>query len=141
MPDINFEWFLAFKVIIKLLFHFFFAELLQNLRFSILIFLVIRFSQDPDNHEIIPFVVHYQNNLKEVKIIISDFMVKVKDKIESCPGFTQQFRLQFEHQGCNIFVDLDEPVQLMDGSSNILNVIADDKADDADKIASITSGF
>ena len=65
----------------------------------------------------------------------------VKDKIESYPGFPQQFRLQFEHQDFNIFVDLDEPVQLIDRSSNILNVIADDKADDADKITSITSGF
>ena len=124
-----------------LLFHFFFAKLAQNLRFSILIFLVIRSSQDMDNHEIIPFAVHYQNNMKEGKITISDFVENVKDKIESCPGFPQQFRLQFEHQDCNIFVDLDEPVQLIDRSSNILNVIADDKADDADKIASITSGF
>ena len=41
----------------------------------------------------------------------------------------------------NINVDLDEPVHLIDRTSNILNVIADDKADDADKIASITSGF
>ena len=67
-------------------------------------------------------------------------MENVKDKIESYPGFPQ-FRLQFEHQDGNIFVDLDEPVQMIDRSSNILNVIADDKADDADKIASITSGF
>ena len=35
---------------------------------------------------------------------------------------------------------MDEPVQMIDRSSNILNVIADDKADDADKIASIISG-
>ena len=49
--------------------------------------------------------------------------------------------MQFEHQDCNVFVDLDEPTQLIDRSSNILNVIADDKTDDADKIASITSGF
>ena len=94
-----------------------------------------------DNHEIIPFAVHYQNNMKEVKIAISDFVEHFKDKIESCPRFPQQFRLQFEHQNCNIFVDLDEPVQLLDRSSNILNVIADDKADDADKVASITCGF
>ena len=70
-----------------LLFHFFFAELPQNLRFSILIFLVIRSSQDMDNHEIIPFAVHYQNNMKEVKIAISDFVEHFKDKIESCPRF------------------------------------------------------
>ena len=124
-----------------LLFHFFFAKLPQNLRFSILIFLVIRSSQDMDNHEIIPFVVHYQNNIKEVKITIFDFVENVKDKTESCPRFLQQFRLQFEHQDYNIFVDLGEPVQLIDRSSNILNVIADGKTDDADKIASITSGF
>ena len=68
-------------------------------------------------------------------------MENVKDKIESCPGFPQQFRLQFEHEDCNIFVDLDEPVQLIDHSSNILNVITDDKADDADKIISVTSSF
>ena len=36
---------------------------------------------------------------------------------------------------------MDEPVQMIDRSSNILNVIADDRADDADKIASITGGF
>ena len=48
--------------------------------------------------------------------------------------------MQFEHQAFDIFVDLDEPVQPIDRSSNILNVIADDKADDADKIASIISG-
>ena len=70
--------------------------------------------------------------MKENKIIISDFVEKVKDKIESCPGFPQKFRLQFEHQDCNILVDLDEPVELIDRSSNILNVIADHKADDAD---------
>ena len=64
-------------------------------------------------------------------------MENVKDKFESCPGYPQQFRVHFEHQGCDIFVDLDEPVQLMDRSSNILNVIADEKADEADKIASI----
>ena len=124
-----------------LLFRFFFAELSQNLRFSILIFLVIRSSQDMDNHEIIPFAVHYQDNMREGKITISDFVENVKDKIESCPGFPQQFRLQFEHQDCNTFVDLDEPVQLIDRSSNILNVIAYDKADDADKIDKITNGF
>ena len=94
-----------------------------------------------DNHEIIPFAVHYQNNRKEVKITISNFVENVKDKIENYPGFPQQFRLQFEHRDCNIFVDLDELVQLIDRSSNILNVIANDKADDADKIASITSSF
>ena len=68
-------------------------------------------------------------------------MENVKDKFESCPGYPQQFRVHFEHQGCDIFVDLDEPVQLMDRSSNILNVIADEKADEADKIASIRSDF
>ena len=68
-------------------------------------------------------------------------MENVKDKIESCPGYRQQFRLQFEHQECNIFVDLDKPVQLIDRSSNILNVITNDKEDDADKIASFTSTF
>ena len=87
-----------------------------------------------DNHEIIPFAVHYQNNIKEVKITIYDFVENVKDKIESCNGFPQQFRLQFGHQNCNIFLDLDEPIQLIDRSSNFLNIIADDKADDADKI-------
>ena len=86
------------------------------------------------NHEIIPFALYYQNNMKEVKITISDFVENVKDKIENCPGFPQQFRLQFEHQDCNIFVVLDEPVQLIDRSSNILTVIADDKVDDADKV-------
>ena len=73
------------------LFNFFFAELPQNLRFSILIFQVILSSQDMDNHEIIAFAAHYQNNIKEVKIAISDFMENVKDKIESCPGLSQQF--------------------------------------------------
>ena len=68
-------------------------------------------------------------------------MENVKDKFESCPGYPQQFRVHFEHQGCDIFVDLDEPVQLMDRSSNILNVIADEKADEADKTASIISDF
>ena len=68
-------------------------------------------------------------------------MENVKDKFESFPGYPHQFRVHFEHQGCDIFVDLDEPVQLMDRSSNILNVIADEKADEADKIASIISGF
>ena len=94
-----------------------------------------------DNHEIIPFSAHYQNNMKEVKIPISNFVENVKDKIERRPGFLPQFRFQFEHQDYNIFVDLDEPVQMIDCSSNDLNVIADDKADDADKIASMTSGF
>ena len=94
-----------------------------------------------ENHEIISFAVRYPNKMKEVKIFISDFVENVKDRIESCPGFPLQFRLQFEHQDCNIFVDLDEPVHLIDRTSNILNVIADDKADDADKIASITNGF
>ena len=78
-----------------LLFYFFFSELPQNLRFSILIFLLIRSSRDMDNHEIIPFAVHYQNNRKEVKITISNFVENVKDKIENYPGFPQQFRLQF----------------------------------------------
>ena len=124
-----------------LLFHFFFAELPQNVRFSILNFLVIRSSQDMDNREIFPFAVHYQNYMKEVKITISVFLENVKDKIENCPGFRQQFRLRFEHQDCNILVDLDEPVQLINCSSNILNVITNDKVDDADIIASIKSGF
>ena len=79
--------------------------------------------------------------MKELKITISDFVENVKDKTESCPGFPQQYILQFEHQDCNVFADLDELVQVIDRSSNILNVIADDKADDADKIASIASGF
>ena len=94
-----------------------------------------------ENHEIIPFAVHYRNNMKEVKITISNFVENVKGKTERCSEFSQQFRLQFEHQDCNVFVDLDEPARLIDRSSNILNVIADDKTDDADKIASITSGF
>ena len=68
-------------------------------------------------------------------------MENIKDKCKSCPGFPQQFRLKFEHQDCDIFVDLDEPVQLIDRSSNILNVLADEKADGADKIASIESVF
>ena len=68
-------------------------------------------------------------------------MQNVKDKFESCPGLPQQFRAEFKHQACDIFVDLDEPVQLIDPSSNILNVIADDKRDDEDKIASIISDF
>ena len=76
-----------------------------------LIFLVIHSSQDMDNHEIISFAVHYQDNMKEVKIIISNFVENVKDKIERCPGFLQQFRLEFKYQDCNIFVDLSEPVQ------------------------------
>ena len=66
-------------------------------------------------------------------------MRNVKDKVESCSGFPQQFRVRSEHQAFDIFFDLDEPVQLIDRSSNILNVIADDNADDADKIASIIS--
>ena len=94
-----------------------------------------------ENHEIIPFAVHYRNNMKEVKITISNFVENVKDKTERCSGFSQQFRLQFEQQDCNVFVDFDGPVQLIDRSSNILNVIADDKADDVDKIDKITSGF
>ena len=49
--------------------------------------------------------------------------------------------MQFKHQRCDIFVDLDEPIQLIDRSSNILNVFADETADDADKIASIISDF
>ena len=40
-----------------LLFHFFFSELLQNLRPSILIFLVMFCSQDMNNSEIILFAV------------------------------------------------------------------------------------
>ena len=79
--------------------------------------------------------------MKEVKTTISDFVENAKDKTESCPGFLEQYRLQFDHQDCNIFVDFNELVQLIDCSSNILNLIADDKADDVDKIASITSGF
>ena len=57
-----------------------------------MILLVIRSSQDMDNHEIIPSAVHYQKNMKEVKIAISNFVENVKDKIESCPGFPQQLR-------------------------------------------------
>ena len=68
-------------------------------------------------------------------------MENVKDNFESCLWFPEQFRLQFEYQDCDIFVDLDEPVQLIDHSSNILKIIADDKANDADKSASITSDF
>ena len=94
-----------------------------------------------DNREIVPFAVHYQNYMKEVKITISVFLENVKDKTENCPGFRQQFRLLLEHQDCNILVDLDEPVQLINCSSNILNVITNDKVDDADIIASIKSGF
>ena len=47
--------------------------------------------------------------------------------------------MQCERWACDIFVNLDEPVQLIDPSSNILNV--HNKADDADKIASIISDF
>ena len=119
-----------------LLFHFFFAELQQNLTSFILMFLVICSSQDMGNCEIIPFAVPSQNKMKIVKSTISDIVENVKDKFESCPGFPQQFRLQFEHQDCHIFVDLDEPVQPLYHSSN-----ADDKADDADKNASITNSF
>ena len=68
-------------------------------------------------------------------------MENVKNKIESSSGFPQQFRLSFEHQDCNVFVDFDEPVQLIDRSSNILNVIADKKLDDVDKIDKIASAF
>ena len=124
-----------------LLFHLFFAELLQNLRSSILIFLVTCFPQDMDNREIISFAVHYGNNMKIIKSTISVIAENIKGKFQSCLGFTQHFRLQFEHQDCDIFNDLDEPVQLIERSSNYLNVIADDKADDADKITSITSSF
>ena len=88
---------------------------------SFLSFLVICSSQDMGNCEIIPFAVPYRNKMKIVKSTISDIVKNVKDKFESCPGFTQQFRLQFEHQDCDMFVDLDEPV-LIDHSSNILNV-------------------
>ena len=49
--------------------------------------------------------------------------------------------MQFERWARDIFVNLDEPVQLIDPSSNILNVIAHNKADDTDKIASIISDF
>ena len=61
-------------------------------------------------------------------------MENVKDKFESFPGFPQQFRVQFEHQDCDIIDDLDEPAEVIDRSSNILNVIADEKRDDADKV-------
>ena len=50
-----------------LLFHIPFAVLPQNLRSSILIFLVIRYSQYMGSREIIPFAVHYRNNMKIVK--------------------------------------------------------------------------
>ena len=69
-----------------------------------------------DNCEIIPFAVPCRNNIKIVKSIISDIVENVKDRFESCS------RLQFEHQDCDIFIDLDEPIQLIDHSSNILNV-------------------
>ena len=105
-----------------LLFHFYFEELPQNLRSSILIFLVICSSQDMGNCEIIPFAVPCRNNKKTVKKTISNIVENVKGKFESCPGFPQQFRLQFEHQDCDTFVDLDEPAQLIDHSSNIVNV-------------------
>ena len=68
------------------------------------------------NCEIIPFAVPCQNKMKIVKSTISDIVENVTDKFESCPGFPQQFRLQFEHQDFDIFVDLDEPVQLIDHS-------------------------
>ena len=71
-----------------------------------------------DNREIIPFAVHCRNNMKIVKSTTSGIVENVLDKFESCPGFLQQFRLQFEHQDCDIFVDLDKPVQLIDRSSN-----------------------
>ena len=106
-----------------------------------MIFLVIRSSQDIGYHEIIPFAARYWNNTKIVKSTISDIVENVKDKFESCLWFPEQFRLQFEYQDCDIFVDLDEPVQLIDHSSNILKITADDKANDADKSASITSDF
>ena len=47
--------------------------------------------------------------MKIVKSTISDIVENVTDMSESCTGFPQQFRLQFEHQDCD-FVDLDEPV-------------------------------
>ena len=56
-----------------LFFHIFFAELPQNVRSSILIFLVIRSSQGMDNREVIPFAVHYRNNMKIFKDIIIHF--------------------------------------------------------------------
>ena len=125
-----------------LLFHLFFAELLRNLRSSILIFLVTCFPQDMDNREIISFAVHYRNNMKIIKSIISVIAENIKSKFQSYLGFTQQLRLQLEHQDCDIFNDLNEPVQLIERSSNVHQyVIADDKADDADKITSITSSF
>ena len=111
-------------------FKIYFAELPQNLKFSVLIFLEIRSSQDMDNCEIIPFAVHYRNNMKIAK---GTFLIFSRiSKFESCPGFPQQFRVQFEHWGS---------VQLINRFSNILNVIADDKAYDTDKIASIISDF
>ena len=81
-----------------LLVHFLSAELPQNLRSSLLIFLVIRSSNDMDNWEFIPSTVHYQNNMKIVKSTISDIVDNIKDRFESCPGFPQQFWLHFEHQ-------------------------------------------
>ena len=74
------------------------------------------------NCEIISFAVPCRYNLKIVKSTISDILENVKDKCESCPGFPQQFRLEFEHQDCDIFVDLDDPVQLIDHSLNLLNL-------------------
>ena len=63
-----------------MLFHFFFAELPQNLRSSVLIFLVICFSQDTGNCEIIAFAALCQQNMKIVKNTISDIAENVKDK-------------------------------------------------------------
>ena len=80
--------------------------------------------------------------MKIIKSIISVIAENIKSKFQSYLGFTQQLRLQLEHQDCDIFNDLNEPVQLIERSSNVHQyVIADDKADDADKITSITSSF
>ena len=62
------------------------------------------------NCEIVPFAIPCGNNMKIAKSTISDTVENAKDKIESCPRFPHQFRLQFEHQVCHIFVDLEEPV-------------------------------
>ena len=63
-----------------------------------------------DNCEIILFEVYCRNNITVVKSSISDIVETVKDTFECCPGFPQQFRLPFEHQDCDIFNVLDEPV-------------------------------
>ena len=53
-----------------------------------MIFLVLRSSQDMDNHEIIPFAVHCQNNMKDLKIIISNFVFLIsKTKLKAALDF------------------------------------------------------